>query len=394
MISAINATTFSAQCGDVDHKTVIGGKDDKAFIPCFTSAFFDNKLFMHWNRRDKKSIPADKVSGKAEIGGDDRDIFHIVGDRLEWDIGFSFCPENLTIEFEIKHSPGIEFLFQDTLENEWKRNSEGMTLEEYLACNNRPPEIEGSYAVYCNKKNNKYKTGKLCHIPRPFVYHETDPKITEWATIRIEPTDDDCIKKCFIDLPSAFMRLADYSIGDVILDPSIGYTTAGASLFQADSSTISRGSLYAPRTAEDNESVIALYFHGRAANDGDHANLGVYTMSAGMLASLVGSSTQVEVSINGGTPTWWHTDVDEALSSGVAHGIAVAWNSASGYVHMSYDSGSGTNRTYGSVAYLAATWSSGGTGATLYSIYAETEITSGASAVPVFVNHFRQQGAM
>jgi hypothetical protein len=396
----LNDTTYSIPgLGDRMTAPVItlGGNDAKKFAPNLNIGYDfggGEEYFDNLNRTDKI------ITGKSEIKHDGKRVSIIEGSdideiytddqgRMKWDVVFEKCPESFVLEWRRTCSDGLTAYYQDVL-----------TEEEIREGAYRPDDVIGSYAIYCDKAHNwirpldrkkavpadwqaqraagaelgdlnisayrEYKTGKVGHRYRPYVI-DADGK-TAWCTLLIIGN----IER--VTLPKDFMLSAKYP---VTLDPTIGYTSAGASLFQADSSTIARGSLYLPRTAESGESVTALYFHGRATNDGDHANLGVYTISEGMLDSLIGSSTQVEVSINGGTSTWWHTDVDTALTSGVTYGIAVAWNNATGYIHMSYDSGSGTNRTYNSYAYLSGTWSSGGTGSTRYSIYADTTISSG-----------------
>lgn len=90
----------------------------------------------------------------------------------------------------------------------------------------RPENVEGSYAVYHKTKGGmnradgmEYKTGKAFHIYRPKV---TDADKNEtWAELNI----DEASGVLSVTVPQEFLDKAVYP---VIVDPTFGYTSAGA----------------------------------------------------------------------------------------------------------------------------------------------------------------------
>lgn len=94
----------------------------------------------------------------------------------------------------------------------------------------RPENVLDSYAVYHSyKKNNNilkdYQTGKAFHIYRAWA--EDANGIRVWCDMDIDANT----KEMQITIPQDFLDTAQYP---VLLDPTFGYTTAGASLFTDD----------------------------------------------------------------------------------------------------------------------------------------------------------------
>lgn len=112
-----------------------------------------------------------------------------------------------------------------------------LTDEEIKEGNIRPPEIEGSYAVYHKTLKNhiegreNYATGKVMHIPRPQVW-EVDNKetTTEWADLSYENG------QLCVTASQDFLDKAKYPVR---IDPTFGYTTQGGSTAQFE--TVGRG---------------------------------------------------------------------------------------------------------------------------------------------------------
>ena len=287
-IKQINDTTYTADgLGDVKPSVLIGGKATDKFIPNVNASFYDDEFFINLNRKGKPAVSG--KSSSAEIVGDDKDIFHIDDQgRLKWDIEFGECPKSLTLSWEIKCSDAIEFYYQGPL-----------TEEEIKDGCVRPDEIVGSYAVYCNKANNKYKTGKLCHIPRPFVIDANGSR--EWCDMLI--TDG----VLTITLPELFMQSAVYPVR---LDPTIGYTTAGAS---SAASSRYLESINDSVTMPVNGTASKVYAYMKGSGADHSALLGFYNASSGLPASLVDGNKSVTV--NSATPTWYNADVSGSLAS-------------------------------------------------------------------------------
>jgi hypothetical protein len=249
--------------------------------------------------KDNSNIMAVK-----SVNDKDTDIFHVENGFLKWDIQFdslSDVPGDFKIEFDLDFSDGIIFYYQPALEEEWASGSKIQTLEEYLESHRRPDNIVGSYAVYCDKSNNKYATGKILHIERPLCIDNNG--LTEWATLTITDT------LLIIDLPKNFMLSSAYP---VVLDPNLGYDTAGAS--NEHSNTI----LYVNKhnvTAGSNgdASKIYVYVMNEAGAPRNMA-LGFYDDNSSTPNNLVDSGT---LAVNNYiTPQWRTIDVTGTITSG------------------------------------------------------------------------------
>jgi hypothetical protein len=194
--------------GDVKPKVTAGGKDKTKFVPNLNVSFFDDEFYFNLNRKDKviKNEKAATASGKTSLGGIDTDIWYIDDKgRFKWDIEFASRPEINSWTWELKHTKSIEFYYQGAL-----------TEEEIADGCERPEEVVGSYAVYCNKAHNKYKTGKLCHIYRPFCYDAKGNTI--YADLKIADG------QLTITIDAGWLDSAVYPVR---LDPTFGYTTKG-----------------------------------------------------------------------------------------------------------------------------------------------------------------------
>jgi hypothetical protein len=196
--------------GEVKPVVLIGGKTGK-FVPNLNMSFFDDEFFINLNRKDK--IITDAVAEikdyKTVLNGIDNDIFHVNenGD-FKWDILIPEKPKYNFFKWEIK-SKGVEFYYQAELTE--KEISDGHV---------RPDEVVGSYAVYCSKSNNKYKTGKVCHIYRPLCIDANGLKA--YADLNI----DSKANTLTITIPQDYI---DNAIYPMTLDPTFGYTSVGAS---------------------------------------------------------------------------------------------------------------------------------------------------------------------
>lgn len=355
-IKQINDTTYTADgLGDVKPSVLIGGKATDKFIPNVNASFYDDEFFINLNRKGKPAVSG--KSSSAEIVGDDKDIFHIDDQgRLKWDIEFGECPKSLTLSWEIKCSDAIEFYYQGPL-----------TEEEIKDGCVRPDEIVGSYAVYCNKANNKYKTGKLCHIPRPFVIDANGSR--EWCDMLI--TDG----VLTITLPELFMQSAVYPVR---LDPTIGYTTAGGSGFAATDRLLACG-YTAPSSGAANPGTIYINVRSKTS---DNIRGAVYTDNSGTVASASKlSSSEAEITISGTLPAWQSGAITLAgITASTIYYLAVHSDSCA----IAYDSGTATY--YYGVGYtpgvngLPSTFSSGPSSlARILSVYLEYTESGGAT---------------
>ncbi len=134
--------------------------------------------------------------------------------QFEFEILLKERPLINNIDFTIQ-SKGFIFGYQPAL-----------TQEEIDAGFNRPENVVGSYAVYHDSKMNNqvggkhYRTGKAFHIYRPELIDANGNRT--WADLKI----DEALGLMTITMPEKFLDQATYP---VIVDPTFGYTGAGAS---------------------------------------------------------------------------------------------------------------------------------------------------------------------
>lgn len=134
------------------------------------------------------------------------------------DILLNEKPDTNVFCYTIEGAENYDFFYQPPL-----------TPEEIAEGASRPPEIEGSYAVYHKTLKNhiigqeNYATGKVMHIPRPQVWEIGNEESTkQWADLSYENG------QLCVTAPQDFLEKADYTNG-VRIDPTFGYTSAGVS---------------------------------------------------------------------------------------------------------------------------------------------------------------------
>lgn len=139
----------------------------------------------------------------------------------EFDIDFTLDskPSYNVFEYTITGAEGMDFFYQPALTQ--KEIDEGFV---------RPDNVIGSYAVYHKDKKNNctncgtalYGTGKLFHIYRPEAIDAGGNRV--WAVLDYKNG------VLSVTVPQEFL---DNAIYPVRVDPTFGYTTAGATLLSA-----------------------------------------------------------------------------------------------------------------------------------------------------------------
>jgi len=330
----INSTTFQAPgLGDVKPVVTIGGSAKNKFLPNVNNSFHDDEFFFNLNAVDDivTDETATETSGviSQEISGSTHEYYIDDSGRLKWDKLFYSCPENMRVRFKVCKSVGVSFYYQGEL-----------TAEEIADGCERPDDIVGSYAVYCDKANNNYKTGKLCHIPCPFVIDASGNR--EWC-VMLYTEINDTSGWLDITLPAEFMRSADYSVGAVRLDPTIGYTTAGAS----DSGYNFMMVQLRNTTAASSGTLSKIYAYLRNTGTSALCHLGVYNDNSGVPGALLAGPTQLTVSNT--DIEWLSVNASGSISSSGVYYPACKSNVPDGNNNrIGYDSLSGTNSRYSS----------------------------------------------
>lgn len=134
------------------------------------------------------------------------------GFEFEWVLNEKPATNELKASIRTK---GLEFYYQPPL-----------TEEEIAEGASRPENVVGSYAVYHSTKRDnivggkEYKTGKAFHIYRPEAIDAEGNRT--WCDINIDVDGE----LATVTVPQEFLDKAVYP---VIVDPTLGYTSMGAS---------------------------------------------------------------------------------------------------------------------------------------------------------------------
>jgi len=160
-----------------------------------------NKDKIEWERAGRIARFYNKETGDADGG-------------FEFEVELAEKPTTNVLHFSIQ-TKGFDFFYQPEL-----------TPEELDRGDLRPENVIGSYAVYHKtRKDNivggkEYATGKAFHIYRPYVMDANGVKV--WCELDIDVESGEAA----ITIPEDFLDTAAYPI---IIDPTFGYTTQGAS---------------------------------------------------------------------------------------------------------------------------------------------------------------------
>ena len=137
----------------------IGGTSQK-FVPNINASKWNNEAWLNINTPGLVTTEKETYQdGKIELVlGDKTHRYYEKGGKLEYEIEFKQTPLSNVVTLNLAFPIGLDFYYQPELE-QWE-------IDEGCV---RPDNVVGSYAVYWNKKNNRYKTGKFCHIYRPKI---------------------------------------------------------------------------------------------------------------------------------------------------------------------------------------------------------------------------------
>lgn len=183
---------------------IIVGDDKKPdFKPQVKFQRWDNECNLSIRlKTDKKQTPVEK-DGKIST---ENTRFYEVENGYEFEVILDKKPKTNIVEFTLEDK-GVTYHYQPPL-----------TKREIEAGHIMPENVIGSYAVYTDKVGGKYKVGKVGHIYRPEIIDASGNKV--WGKLHIEN------KILSVTVPQEFLDKAKYP---VIVDPTFGYTTAGAS---------------------------------------------------------------------------------------------------------------------------------------------------------------------
>lgn len=202
-----------------------------------------------------------------------------------------------------------------------------LTPEEIEEGAQRPPEIEGSYAVYHKTLKNhrtggeNYATGKVMHIPRPEVWELHNPTTTrQWA----ELSYDEKRGELCVTAPQDFLDTAEYPVR---IDPTFGYTSAGASSWGFSGFA---GSTFA---APGNGEVTQIASHNDSYEHGGTISHALYENGPTSSTITLIDDSNTDFVVN--SKTWWSTDVTGSVAGGNDYTL-IQW--IQGDLYFYYDS--------------------------------------------------------
>lgn len=218
-----------------------------------------------------------------------------------------------------------------------------LTPEEITEGSSRPIHVIDSIAVYHKTKGilnpvefANRKTGKVCHIYRPFVRDSTGK--FSWGSWEVDTATQTLVKA----FPASVFSGAQWY--DV--DADMGWSSIGASTLNGGANNVFGFGPWAG--ADGTLDSVTVYIAAQTA--GTSATFGVYVDSSGTPTTLIAYSDGAEISTSWG----WRTQNlgGEVISAGNSYHIAK--NNNTGYGYLRYDSGTAYN-----IKYKASTYSAG-----------------------------------
>lgn len=312
-------------------------KDIATFQPQAKIMRWDNEvnLSVRYKDEDKSEPVVASVDGVVQWVKPDKEVRVYEKPEIDEDGGLEIevvlkeKPVSNIIEFSIE-TKGLEFFYQPELEDsevEELAQREGITLlEAKRKC--RPENVVGSYAVYYKDVpgnvvgGKEYKVGKLCHIYRPKVTDAEGNSI--WGELNI----DEASKLLQVTVDDKWLDKAVYP---VVVDPTFGYTTAGAS-YENFASNYFRGSSFTAASDGTIDSVSryveAFYTYTK--------NIVVLTSNLNIVTN--GISPQIR------TPNvygYFWRDISYTLKPTVSSGVSYVLGEINdSYSNFKYDTGS------------------------------------------------------
>jgi hypothetical protein len=333
------------------------------------------KVTLHkWNGEANLTVKYGKTkkNGKTErkqltkraeynVDGKETVVMDPSGDEegFNIDIELSQKPDTNVFTYQLDNWEQFDFFYQPELTQEEK--DQGAV---------RPDNVVGSYAVYHKtKKNHKvgginYETGKAFHIYRPKAIDANG--VERWAELNI--TDG----VLTVTVPQEFLDAAAYP---VIVDPTFGYTTAGASQGWTDDRDCG-GSAASSFPLSENGTITSLSAYTKSV--GDLALMGIWDNSGSSPATSFNSPAVATANYTPpSSPAWTTLSITETSKSAGTYWLGVYGQSnisnSANSTYLYYDSG-GT----GANSYCGSEWFGNDNKNSIYATYT----AGGGSSAP------------
>lgn len=252
-----------------------------------------------------------------------------------------------------------------------------LTPQEIANGNYRAPEIEGSFAVYHkSKKGNQYQTGKVMHIPYPYVWEVGN----ESSKTRAEDFTFSNGQLCVV-VPQTFLDSADYTNG-VRIDPTFGYTSIGASTANAGTTGGVNNPTGLLGTLTEAGSISKITAYTSVTTGTSNIASKLFAGSAGSRGALIDTTNTTS---NNTTPQW----LDYTFASPYSGSATTYWLDYQGaggggpgtpVGRIAYDTGGGANTSYTTTDVGALVY-----GTDIFSIYATYTATVSNISTPISI---------
>lgn len=294
---------------------------------------------------------------------------------VEFEVVLNEKPESNVVEFTIE-TKGLDFFYQPELTE--KEVEDGCV---------RPENVVGSYAVYHKtKKNNKiggryYKTGKAFHIYRPKIIDKSNNWV--WGELNI----DEANGLLTITIPQSFLDDASYP---VVVDPTFGYTSGGASDQPGNGDEDAFGQTYTGVTGTLH-GITAYLKRDFSAYPSDNFAFN-FSNSSSNRSSIETNTSSLTLTTS---YAWYEKQMTGSTLSGATQYVTVTvdYYTSSNKYYIAYDTGTGLDGGY-FVNIFGDTWidqttrnysvyaSYAGSDAVFYDLFIESSDTDLASHTP------------
>ena len=335
---------------------LIGSKLDR-FVPNINFGKWSDECWLNINypvpiTTEKEVYSVDAV----QIQTKDNEIhkFYMTPEgELEYEIILPVKPLKSEWVFNLAFPDGLNFYYQPPLTDEIDgiRIVTATEIGGFDKDGNqtvyRPENVIGSYAVYWNRKNNQYQTGKFCHIMRPLVTDAVGKKI--WGRLYV----DSIQKTMSISVDPIWLDKATYP---VLIDPTIGYNTIGGTQ-DSTGAYILACRFNCPTTGSANPGTFYLY--GRDTNGPRNWPGAVYEIGDGNISGNAKLSTSDAIISMQTTNGWRSANITyTGFTAGTDYFLAVAGQQigvcytyydtvTAGYEDMQYDAGTTLPNPFG-----------------------------------------------
>ncbi|MBW1915147.1 MAG: hypothetical protein JRI86_09435 [Deltaproteobacteria bacterium] len=333
-----DTTQFITTLGDGDgiaDARIISGGTSFEIVPNVNMSKWDDEAFLNINKKDfivSKSTLTDFIDDRLILqNSNEKWQTYIKDGKQEIEVVYpdvSSVPN--IIELDLLYPDGLNFFYQGPLSQEAIKKG-----------NERPENVVGSYAAYWKEQNNKYKTGKFCHI---YAMYFVDAK---GSVVKVPYLIENCKIQILPKECAEVSKWLETAYGAITLDPIIGHSSQGASENGVSSGKPEAGKFNSGSNQGDG-SVASINIIAKETGGGANASAycAIYDDNGGEPDTQLTNSYD-GVEITGGDSFAAYT-ITYGTQPTVIAGSTDYWLSvckgAAGTMQIAFDDGAGTSR--------------------------------------------------